>query len=275
MKSVKINGVNVKVFEKRELTEKLRLSDEEIKLVMDYQKTFPELLQDGVEGFVIDARNLWTQLGNPQGDFSHWIKRKMIDKGFIINTDYSSFDKSVEREVGGSSSKEYLLTIETAKHVSMMENSDKGKLIRKYFITMEKTLRNYEKWIEIREPQKAGNNEMKHLLNEEYLKTHKVTSSPIYVFSNDNDMLNMSLLGKKAKDVRELLDYEDKITREHFTSDINKALSELQTINSSLIISKMDFDSRKSIIQRTCNVKYSHIKDEFNSYVKSLKSLTV
>ncbi|QEK12592.1 hypothetical protein FQB35_09780 [Crassaminicella thermophila] len=55
MRVAKINDVKVKVFEKKELIEKLGFTEEDAKLVMKYQKTFPELLQDGVEGFVIDA----------------------------------------------------------------------------------------------------------------------------------------------------------------------------------------------------------------------------
>jgi phage anti-repressor protein len=265
MKSVKINGVSARAFEKRELSEKLRLSDEEIKLVMDYQQTFPELLQDGVEGFVIDSENLWNQLSQPQGRYNDWLRRK-IKENYEENKDWTFTQSCVK---GGRPKQVVSLTLETAKQVSMFTGVDKnssdkvrnkGKLIRTYFITMEKTLRKYEKWTEIREPQKAGNNEMKEIINDEYMKSHNTDSSPFYIFCNENDMLNIALLGKKAKEVKELLDYEDKMTREHFTSDINKALSELQMINSSLVVSNMDFDSRKSIIQNTCNIKYSHIK---------------
>lgn len=62
MKKVKVNvsgeAIKVNIFEKRELIEKLDFTEEDARLVIIYQKTFPELLQDGVEGFVIDTRTL-------------------------------------------------------------------------------------------------------------------------------------------------------------------------------------------------------------------------
>jgi hypothetical protein len=73
MKVKQINKVKVKIFEEEELKEKLGLEQKQIKLIIDYQETFPELLQDDIEGFIIDSRKLYTQL-KLQQDFSHWIK---------------------------------------------------------------------------------------------------------------------------------------------------------------------------------------------------------
>ena len=46
---------------------------------------------------------------------------------------------------------------------------------------------------------------------------------------------------------------------------VNKALDELQTLNTSLLMSDLDFDFRKQIIKTTCKNKYSHL------YINKLK----
>lgn len=115
---------------------------------MKYQKTFPELLQDGVEGFVIDGEALWEQLDKPQGEFGKWFSRKISSK-FVKNSDFISNDKlvGIENTNLKRSKLEVKLTLETAKHLAMstgMDNNssnkvrEKGKLVRSYFIKMKK-----------------------------------------------------------------------------------------------------------------------------------------
>ena len=58
-------------FSRKEL-ERIGRNEEEIELVMQYQKKLPVLIENNnVEQFSIDARLLWEQLDKPQGDFSH------------------------------------------------------------------------------------------------------------------------------------------------------------------------------------------------------------
>ena len=83
----------------------------------------------------IDARDLHSFLESKQ-DFSTWIKNRLND--FEENIDYISLHKIMEREIGATKRIEYFLTIETAKHLSMLEKNDKGKEIRRYFIAKEK-----------------------------------------------------------------------------------------------------------------------------------------
>ncbi|QEK12731.1 hypothetical protein FQB35_10525 [Crassaminicella thermophila] len=120
MRVAKINDVKVKVFEKKELIEKLGFTEEDAKLVMKYQKTFPELLQDGVEGFVIDAETLWEQLGKPNGQFSKWANKRI--KEVFKNGLEWSFSRI--RIKDGRPKQVIKLTLETAKHVAMATGLD-------------------------------------------------------------------------------------------------------------------------------------------------------
>ena len=107
-------------FSRKEL-ERLNCSEEEVDLVLKYQKKLPILVDNNtLEKFSVDARLLWEQLDKPQGDFSHWVKRKIVDKiikgtkvkSFVENIDFISFDKTVEAENTNITTKEYSLTID-------------------------------------------------------------------------------------------------------------------------------------------------------------------
>lgn len=77
-----------------------------------------------MDDFCVDARDLWKQLGEPQGKFADWIKRKLITKKtkggaliFIENKDYSTISQKCEiANTGGFKEHlEYMLTVECAK----------------------------------------------------------------------------------------------------------------------------------------------------------------
>lgn len=67
MKKEKINDLIIRRFTKKDLTEKISMSEENAKLVMKYQKTFPELLavENKDNKFVINAEILWNELSKP------------------------------------------------------------------------------------------------------------------------------------------------------------------------------------------------------------------
>ena len=112
----KFNKPKERVFKRDEL-ELYGFGKNEVEVVQIYQKNFPELLQD-VDGFVIDARPLWVNLGEPQGEFNKWSKRKIIGKGFIENVDFSKIDKTVDVGNLKRPTTEYTLTVDTAKNIA-------------------------------------------------------------------------------------------------------------------------------------------------------------
>lgn len=272
MKKVKVNGVSVEVFQENDIIEKLGRTKDDWKLVKDYQKKFWQLLQD-TEGFCVDARLLWEELGKPHGQFNKWIERKILNKGFVENKDFSKMDKNVHVENSNLKrpQTDYCLTVECAKHVSMMENTNNGTLVRDYFIVMEKIVREYEKWVEIREPQKKGNNIMKSAIKTTFERKNN-KAPEFYVYCNENDMLNQCLVGMKAKQLQQDLDMKDKNTRDHLTEKVNSALAQLQFLNTSLINSKMEFNMRKAIIQDTVDMNFKDVKLEIEKVRKNKAS---
>ena len=81
----------------------------------------------------INARELHGFLESKQ-DFSTWIKNRIEQYGFSENIDYLSLHNFVEQTRGGQNRIDYIISIDMAKELSMVERNEKGKEARKYFI---------------------------------------------------------------------------------------------------------------------------------------------
>ena len=86
---------------------------------------------------LVDARELHEFLGNRR-QFTDWIKQRISQYGFIENEDFSI---SQICEKGGRPRTDYIITVDMAKQLSMVENNEKGNQARKYFIQCEKKLK--------------------------------------------------------------------------------------------------------------------------------------
>lgn len=88
----------------------------------------------------VSARELHQFLEQKQ-DFSSWYKYQIERARLVEGRDFVScevFPKKGENPKGGRPTKEYHLTIEAAKHISMMSGTDKGFQVRDYFIECER-----------------------------------------------------------------------------------------------------------------------------------------
>lgn len=81
----------------------------------------------------VNAREIHTFL-EVKTKFNDWIARAVEKYDFIENLDFYSFLS----KTSGRPSKEYIVTLDMAKELSMLENNPKGKETRKYFIRVEK-----------------------------------------------------------------------------------------------------------------------------------------
>ena len=86
---------------------------------------------------LINARQLHKELGSKR-DFSNWITDRINKYGFIENEDFSTI---LLESTGGRPRKEYILKLDVAKEIALIENNYKGRIIRRYFIEVEKRYR--------------------------------------------------------------------------------------------------------------------------------------
>lgn len=90
---------------------------------------------NGYEQLVVNARELWAKLESKQ-QFADWIKNRLAD--FYEGKDFTVHKIMNGENKGRFAANEYTLTLDTAKHLAMLERNENGKKIRQYFIEIEK-----------------------------------------------------------------------------------------------------------------------------------------
>lgn len=130
--------------------------------------SFITSIKDNLSTPTINSRELHKFLGNKR-QYTDWIKQRIDQFGFIEGEDFI-VHKFVNTDIKGFNEyRDYIVSPNMAKELGMLENNDKGKAIRKYFIDCEQNL--------IKLLQKE-NNMKQHLLDQPervYLKRNTLT----------------------------------------------------------------------------------------------------
>lgn len=161
--------------------------------------------------------------------FNDWITNRIQKYDFIENQDYI---KS-KRKVRNTTAYDYHITLDMAKELCMVENNDKGKEARRYFIECEKNL------IKIGEAYKAQQNDQNFVpYNLYYSKErecielkramNRMTENAQLIFNDPqthNDTLEfLGYASRAAKNMRQLAndtaEYADNMER--FIASIQK-----------------------------------------------------
>ena len=90
----------------------------------------------------VNARDLWKFLGSKR-QFGNWIKDRL--EGFTEGQDYV-INKNVKTGNGASGAQyqiDYIISLDVAKHIAMLERNEQGRKIRQYFIEVEKNARKF------------------------------------------------------------------------------------------------------------------------------------
>ena len=92
-----------------------------------------------ISQLTVDARTLHEVL-EVKRDFSTWIKGRISKYSFKENEDFVIFTKSGENSERGRNSIEYRLSVNMGKELAMVENNERGRTVRRYFIECERRL---------------------------------------------------------------------------------------------------------------------------------------
>jgi phage anti-repressor protein len=82
---------------------------------------------------LINAREMHGFVESKQ-EFTNWIKDRIDKYGFVGGEDFLI---TLSKSTGGRPSTEYFLSIDMGKELAMVENNEKGRQVRKYFIQCE------------------------------------------------------------------------------------------------------------------------------------------
>ncbi len=106
-------------------------------MILDTRTPIEIALEIDTEGRTT-ARQLYEFLELAQGQFSRWAKTNIENNEFYEeNVDWWGFDTMSN----GNVCKDYRLTTEFAKHLSMESHSARGKEARKYFVSIEERVK--------------------------------------------------------------------------------------------------------------------------------------
>lgn len=96
----------------------------------------------------VSARELYEFL-EVKANFTDWIKRRIEKYDFIENVDFTKVSFASQNceakgrgSAGGMNKINYIITLGMAKELCMIENNEKGKEARRYFIECERILMN-------------------------------------------------------------------------------------------------------------------------------------
>lgn len=116
---------------------------------IEAETPFIDIQLNGKVQLGVNARELHSWLGSKQ-DFSTWMKRRISKYGFEENTDYL-IHQVVEQALSGAKHKiEYLLSVDMAKELSMVECTDRGREVRLYYIQQEELARQLKDGLQVR-----------------------------------------------------------------------------------------------------------------------------
>lgn len=214
----------------------------------------------GRKANIVSAKALHKALGVGR-DFTNWIKGRIDQYGFIAGTDFIrvenlSTPKRASAKFRQQIEHDYLLSLDMAKEVAMVERNEQGRAVRRYFIQCEEALQRsvpeiaaqYRRQLKARISAANLFKPMCAALESARAEQGKQTQQRHY--SNESNMIARIVLGgMTAKQWAQ----ENGITGEPRDS-MNAAqlehLSYLESTNITLIELGQDYDQRKAELIR-------------------------
>lgn len=245
------------------------LLDNEISTILEYQVLLP-ILQSDESNSKINAKDLHKQLNNGW-KFTDWIENRIKSYRLIKDVDYSTISRKYEID-GFAKSKDildYILTLDCAKQLAMVERTGIGALVRRYFIIIEKAFKNRTNWNQNRKNTLINCKELRGALitkREELLNgvPEWITNGNLY--SIEFSLLNTVILGMSATQYRKEhnISSNDQI-RNYFSEDQLDDVERLEIYDAQLIISQeiYSYEDRKHILQ----TEYNRVKNRKTKWV--------
>lgn len=191
---------------------------------------------------VVNARELWKVLKVGR-DFSTWVKGRIEEVGAVENLDYCLLTETGEqRGRGGSNRIDYILTLDMAKEMAMLERNDMGRMVRRYFIEAEKRYRDLKI---VRARSKAERRLFTDILKE------ILPESPNkkWAYKNYTDLVYKHVTGYTAKQLRTLYEKPNGFNvRELLTPQQLREVMKYESIIQGLLQLGQDYDGVKAIL---------------------------
>lgn len=199
----------------------------------------------------VSARELHNFL-EVKSRFNDWIKNKITQYGFIENIDFIYTTKNL---VSKSNPIDYSLTINMAKELAMLENNEKGKQARQYFINCEKLLKEKLKQERLRQDLKLENPYMTDAIKD--FQMCKGKSAEARHFMNEFKLINRLVLGMETNKYRESHNIPKNANLRDYLMPIQiELILKLQRMNASYLEEGLEYQERKEKLVKIFETKY-------------------
>lgn len=205
-------------------------------------------------------------------DYSKWIKARIEQAGFIENQDFAIVQNSTiglpklaskesdcflhdkmgeQKETrGGHNRSDYIVTLDMAKHLCLMEKNEIGRAVRQHFIDAERQLRQvaptvYKNTLAKTQARLAAidhNREMTDAIKATLQRTNKAPKA--FYYSREQEMLDSLVLGENVRHWKKQQGIIGNV-RDQFTTEQLNTLKTLQSTNTALINLGMNYYERK------------------------------
>ena len=260
------SNIKTKDFKKDELLNYEGMSDDDINVILEYQKKIPILSDENVK--YVDGRELHSAL-EVKEKYTDWFKR-MVDYGFVENIDYLLV--SEKRATNNPKNPltditNHKLNLDMAKEIAMIQRTPIGKLTRQYFIAIEKAYKLRYEWNYDRADTIEMYCDLRRALriyNDKLLTTIPQWASKrgsAGVFMAESNLLNTIIVGMSSSDYKYVkgLDKNAAI-RNFFTEEELERVAELERYDADLILIQNMFDYKER--EKLLNKKHAMMLKE-------------
>ena len=208
----------------------------------------------------VNARNLHKALKVGR-DFSTWIKSRLHRANFIEEQDFIIVQELSSPKLGSANNErslmarpqkvnEYILSIDTAKHICLMEKNEIGQAIRQHFINAERALKQYAPKVHRNTLQATmqrlasidHNHEMTEALQNYLIRQGKQPQA--HHFINEQNLINSLVIGGNFKAWKAEKGIKGN-ARDYFNDEQLAVLVELEKVNTALLEIDIDYTARK------------------------------
>ena len=219
----------------------------------------PQNRFNGVSG--INARDVhrFLKVGR---DYSTWIRARIKQAGFIENQDFVIVENLSSPELMSANNEQlspmarpqklidYIVSLDMAKHLCLMEKNEIGRAIRQHFIEAEKQLRTSSPAIYKNTLSKIierlesidRNKEMTDAIKAQLVRAG--VKPKAYHYSQNQEMLDSLVIGSNVRKWKAKHSIVGNV-RDAFNVSQLKLLKTLQTTNTALINLDMSYHERK------------------------------
>jgi len=198
----------------------------------------------------VNSRDLWAQL-EIKKDYSNWMKSQIESLDLDENIDYlkvalkgESNNTQTQERGGDRRSKDYIITLDTAKHIAMASRTSQGKKIRNYFINIEKKYINNEreKFAKLA-IEELGNTKINTIIGLD----EKQELTAVSVFFNSRKFVELSDI---FLDILKMSDNNENSFYQSYVKTLENKLQELKELNNNIAHISVDFNHEISFFKR-------------------------